>query len=197
MRHFLPKCTSSSSASSRSRPAPTQQTAKLTPTALEPRPPEDRRDRGRSRSAWHYPFPKRQGPLSKISLDSAPQKSSWTARQKEEGPESRYRWTTLQAVSIVSLAAPPSAGRRGSVFMDPHGPTIAPRCPNAVIADKIKHIHFQKKSKNLFLPTISVLPLCSQSAQPFQFLATQAEAWQAIPGLSTWVMTTVRQSYTL
>ncbi len=42
------------------------------------------------------------------------------------------------------------------MFMDPHGPTIAPRCPTAVIADKIKHIHFQNESKNLFLPTISV-----------------------------------------
>ncbi len=45
------------------------------------------------------------------------------------------------------------------------------KCPTAVIADKIKHIHFQKESKNLFLPTISVLNLCSQSAQPFQPLA--------------------------
>ncbi len=32
MRHFLPKRTSSSSALSRHRPAPTQQTAKLMPT---------------------------------------------------------------------------------------------------------------------------------------------------------------------
>ncbi len=30
-------------------------------------------------------------------------------------------------------------GAEESVFMDPHGPTIAPRCPTAVIADKIKH----------------------------------------------------------
>ncbi len=166
MRHFLPKCTSSFSASSPPRPAPTQQTAKPMPTAPETRPPEDQRGRGRSRSARRYPFPKRQGPISKISL---------TARQKEEGPDSRYHWTTPQAVSIVSLAAPLSAGRRGSVFMDPHGPTIAPRCPNTVIADNIKHIHFQKESKNIFLPTISALPLCSQSAQPFQFLATRVK----------------------
>ncbi len=81
--------------------------------------------------------------------------------------------------------------------MDPHGPTIAPRCPTAVIADKIKHIHFQNESKNLFLPTISVLPLCSQSVQPFQPLAMRAEAWQAIPGVSAWIMTTIRRGYTL
>ncbi len=86
MRHFLPKCTSSSSASSRPRPAPSQQTAKPTPTAPEPWPPEGRRERGRSRSARRYPFPKHQGPRPKIALDPAPQKSSWTARQKEEGP---------------------------------------------------------------------------------------------------------------
>ncbi len=76
MRHFLPKHTSSSSASSHPRPALTQQTAKLTPTALEPRPPEGRRDTGRSRSARRYPFPKCQGPRPKIALDPAPQKSS-------------------------------------------------------------------------------------------------------------------------
>ncbi len=60
------------------------------------------------------------------------------------------------------------------MFLVPHGPTIVPWCPTAVTADKIKHIHFQKESKNLFLPTISVLPLCSQSAQPFQPLSTRA-----------------------
>ncbi len=76
MRHFLSKCTSSSSATSRPRPAPTQQTAKPMSTALEPRPAEGQRDRGRSRSARRYPFPKRLGPRPKIALDPAPQKSS-------------------------------------------------------------------------------------------------------------------------
>ncbi len=47
------------------------------------------------------------------------------------------------------------------------------------------------------MPPISVLPLCSQSAQPFQPLATWAEAWQAIPGVSAWVMNTVRRGYSL
>ncbi len=44
MRHFPPKRTSSSFASSRPRTAPTQQPAKPTPTAPEPRTPEGRRD---------------------------------------------------------------------------------------------------------------------------------------------------------
>ncbi len=76
MRHFLPKRTSSSAASSRPRPLLTQQIAKPTPTTLEPRPPEGRRDRERSRSARRYPFLKHQGPRPKIALDPAPLKSS-------------------------------------------------------------------------------------------------------------------------
>ncbi len=101
-----------------------------------------------------YPFPKRQGPRPKIVLDPAPQKSSRTARQKEEGPESHYSWTTRKQ-SLLCLSPPRLVlGAEESVFMDPHGPTIAPRCPTAVIVDKIKHKkRFQKESKNLFLLT--------------------------------------------
>ncbi len=55
------------------------------------------------------------------------------------------------------------------------------------------HTFSKREQKSFFLPTISVLPLCSQYAQPFKPLATRAgEAWQAIPGVSTWVMTTVK-----
>ncbi len=78
------------------------------------------------------------------------------------------------------------------MFLVPHGPTLVPGCPTAVIADKIKHIQFQKESKYPLLPTISVLPLCSQSLEPIQPLATWAEAWQAIPGVSEWIMATRR-----
>ncbi len=180
MQQFLPKRTSSSSASSRPKSAPTQQTAKPAPTTLEPRPPEEIWDRGRSRSERRYNFSKRQGPQPKIALDPVPKKSSWSARQKEEGPESRYRRNTPQTASHVSLATSRNAGAEKNVFSVPHWPATASRCPNAVIADKIKHKHFQKESKLPFLPPISVLPLCSQSAQPFQPLATRADAWQAI-----------------
>ncbi len=41
------------------------------------------------------------------------------------------------------------------------------------------------------------MPLCSQSALPFQNLATWAEAWHAIPSVSTWAMNTVKRGYTL
>ncbi len=50
MRHFLPK-RASSAASSRPKPAPTQQPAKPKPATPEPLPPKGRQDRGRSRSA--------------------------------------------------------------------------------------------------------------------------------------------------
>ncbi len=113
-------------------------------------------------------------------------------KQKEEGPG--LATTGPPRNQPLLCLSPPrlTMGAEESVFMDPHGPTIAPMCPTAVTADKIKHIHFQKESKNLFLPTISVLPLCSQSAQPFQPFATQA-----IPVVSTCVMTAVRWGYTL
>ncbi len=72
MQHFLPKRTSSSAASSRPKPAPTQQTAKPTAATPEHRPPEGWWERGRLCSAWRYPFPKYQGPWPKIALDPAP-----------------------------------------------------------------------------------------------------------------------------
>ncbi len=59
------------------------------------------------------PLPEAPRTPPRNTLDPALQESSWTARQKEEGPESRYRWTTPQAASIVSLATPLSAGHRG------------------------------------------------------------------------------------
>ncbi len=166
-RHFLPKCTCSSSASSRPRPAPTQQTAKPLPSSPEPRPPEGRRDRGRSRSARRYPFPKRQGPRPKIALDP-PQKSFWTSRQKEEGPKSRYRWTTLQAASIVSLATPLSSEHKGKCVHGSSWAHYSAQVSDRFDSGQIKTHTFQKERKNNFLPTIIILPLYSQSAQPFQ-----------------------------
>ncbi len=87
MRLFLPKRTSSSSASSCPRPGPTQQTAKSTPTAPGPRPPDAH--------AWH------DATLSRSAKDPCP-RSYWFRRlrnppeqpgRKRRGPESSYRWT--------------------------------------------------------------------------------------------------------
>ncbi len=187
LQHFLPKRISSSSASRRSRPAPIQQTAKPPPTVPEPQTPEGRRDGGHSRSARRYPFPKRQGPWPKIALDS----------QAERGGARVSLLLDHPASSLYCASRCLVLGAEESVFMDPHGPTIAPRCPTGRYFDSGQNkTHFQKESKNLFLPTISVLPLCSQSAQLFQPLAMRAEDWHAIPGVSTWVMTMVRRGYT-
>ncbi len=192
MRHFLPKRTSSSSASSRPRPAPTQHTAKPTPTTPEPQPPE-------GAHARHDATPSRN------AKDLSP-RSLWILRLRNppEQPGRKKRGPSLATTGpprkqpLLYLSPPRlTLSAEDRVFMDPHGPTIVPSCPIAVIADKIKNIHFQNESKDLFLPTISVLPLCSQSAQPFQPLTMRAEAWQANPGVSTWVMTTVTRGYTL
>ncbi len=68
---------------------------------------------------------------------------------------------------------------------------------SAVIADKIKHKHSQKES-NFPLPSLtSALPPCSRPLEFIQPLATRAEAWQAIPGVSEWVMGIIKRGYSL
>ncbi len=92
--HFLQKHTSSSVASSRPKPAPTQQTAKLTPATPEPQPPMDRQDRGRSCSARRYPFPKRHGPwplgsgASEVPLISQPERGGARVSPPPDHPAS-------------------------------------------------------------------------------------------------------------
>ncbi len=67
---------------------------------------------------------------------------------------------------------------------------------SAVILDKIKHMRFQKEQMS-FSAYDKRPTLCSPFLEPFQPLAMQAEAWQAIPGVSEWVMATIRRVYTL
>lgn len=70
MQHFLPKCSSSMTASSHPKSGPTQQPRKPTLPATQAVPkPEPRQH---SRSTRHYPFPKLQGPRPKLVLDLAP-----------------------------------------------------------------------------------------------------------------------------
>ncbi len=127
------------------------QTAKPTPTTPDPRPPEGRRDRGRSHSARRYPFPKRQGHRPKIALDPAPPKSSrQTARQEEERPESRYRWITSQAASIVSLATPLSAGRRGKCVHGSSRAHYSTQLSYCCDSGQNKTHTFSKRERNIF-----------------------------------------------
>ncbi len=92
-----------------------------------------------------------------------------------------------QPASNPQAATPFNAGCRGKCVYGSswayYSAQVSDRCDGI----QKKHIHFQKESKNLLLPTISVLPLSRQSAQPFQPLAMQAEAWRTIPGVSTLV----------
>ncbi len=142
LQHFLPKRISSSSASSRSRPAPIQQTAKPPPTVPEPRTPEGRRDRGHSRSARRYPFPKRQGPWPKIALDS----------QAERGGARVSLLLDHPASSLYCASRRLVLGAEESVFMDPHGPTIAPSCPTGRYFDsgQNKTHTFSKREQKSF-----------------------------------------------
>ncbi len=189
MRHFLPK-RASSAASSRPKPVPTQQPAKPKPATPEPLPPKGRQDRGRSRSARCYP--KRQGPGLR---------SPWIRRLRSppDQPGRKRRGQSLAIAGpprkqpLMCLLSPRSAlGAEKSVFFG------SPRAHSSARAsDKIKHMLFQKESKYPLLPTISVLPLCSQSLEPIQPLATRAEACQAIPGVSEWIMATIRRGYSL
>ncbi|MGL5400902.1 MAG: reverse transcriptase domain-containing protein, partial [Plesiomonas shigelloides] len=79
------------------------------------------------------------------------------------------------------------------------GPTVvASTQSDVVIAKTIKISHFLKESKfplphlSEFRPLISGLQ--SDTIQP---LVTRAEAWQAIPGVSKWVLGIIKYSYSL
>lgn len=74
MRHFLPKCSSSAASTIRPKPALAQQPAKAAPSPVQLSQKSESRQR--SRSARRYPFPKRQGPRPKLTLDPEPPASS-------------------------------------------------------------------------------------------------------------------------
>ncbi len=192
MQHFLPKRTSSSAASSCPKPASTQQPAKPTPATSEPRTPKDRQNREHSCSVRRYPFPKRQGPWPKIALDPMHQKSSWSAGRKMRG-QSLVAAGPSRKQSLMCLLSPRSAmGAKKMCYVFPTGPRQGVRA----LGHNKTHT-FWKESKCLLLPTISTLPLCSQSLELFKPLSTRAEAWKAIPGVSEWVMAMIRRGYTL
>ncbi len=134
------------------------------------RPPEERRDRGRSCSARRYSFPKRQGPRPKIALDLVPKKSSCSARQKEAGPESTYCWTTPQKASHVSLATSRNAGCRGkSVFgslLARYGAQVSDSCDSG----QNKTLTFSKKEQASFSASLKrpaiMQPVCTTVSTP-------------------------------
>ncbi len=70
------------------------------------------------------------------------------------------------------------------------GPVLkVPTQRAAVTARKIKHKHFQKESKFPLPLVMSVRsPHGDLPLEPIQPLATRAKDWQAIPGVSDWVL---------
>ncbi len=86
-----------------------------------------------------------------------------------------------------------SAGCRGKcAFGSPRAHSSARTSDRCDSGQNKTHTN-SKESKYLLLPTISILPLCSQSFEPIQPLATRAEAWR----VSEWIMATIRQGYSL
>ncbi len=74
----------------------------------------------------------------------------------------------------------------------------APSQSAAVIARKIKNKHFQKESKFPFPVIMSVeSPHGDSPPELIQPLATWAKAWQAIPGVSHWVLGIIKRGYSL
>ncbi len=179
MRPFLPKRSSSAAASSRPKMVPTQQPAKAT---LGQTPPTE--------------VP---GPQPKIVLDPALREYSWLMRQEEERAKSRCSQTAPQKASVMPPSPRSVPGADGKVFVKNTVVNtgyfyIAPTQPIAVIERKIKHKHIQKES-TYPLPLIASLrpPLSGLPLETIQPLATRAEAWQAIPGVSNWVLGVIKR----
>ncbi len=117
--------------------------------------------------------------------------------QEEERAKSRCSQTALLKKKPPSPRSVPGAD--GEVFVKNTVVNtgyfhIAPTQPIAVIARKIKHKHIQKES-TYPLPFIASLrpPLSGLPLETIQPLATRAEAWQAIPGVSNWVLGVIKR----
>lgn len=103
MRHLLPRRTSSSTASSRSKTAqPTQQRPKPASAPVQPQTQAEPEVNPYLCPAKRYPFPKWQGPCPKLDLDLVQPKESWCLRTEEVRVMSHWGRTTLKALSSSS-----------------------------------------------------------------------------------------------
>ncbi len=193
MRHFLPKRSSPAAAQSRPRTAPTQQPAKPAPAVYAPQPARTQQPRGRSRSARRHPPPKRQGPRLKIALDPVPD----LVDRKRRGSSPATAGPPTKRPLMRNLLAPRSFPGAEGIVSVATGSVQATMQLSAVIAERIKHKHSQKESNFPLLSLTSALPPCSRPLEFIQPLAMRAEAWQAIPGVSEWVMGIIKQGYSL
>lgn len=120
--------------------------------------------------------------------------------KEEKGAKSRCARTPPKLPQSCSLTPHSDPGFGSSVFVISTGPVHvhAPVVLNAVTENIIKNKHSQKESKFPFPATTGVSSLHSElPLKPLQPLATRAGAWEAIPSVSTWVLNTVKRSYSL
>ncbi len=118
--------------------------------------------------------------------------------RKREGPSPAVAGPTLK-LPRLNLQAPRSVpGAESYVFFAVTGPVLACKQPTAALADIIKHKHSQKESR-FPLPhnTSGPSPHGDKPLKAIQPLVMRAEAWQAIPGVSDWVMGIIKRGYSL
>ncbi len=152
MRHFLPKC--SSSAAAHSRPKTCADLAAREACTCCPRPSacQDSADMRALPLCRRHPVPKCQGPRPRIVLDPAPPASSWSAGQEEERAKSRQAQPPTKQPLLKNLFSPVHFHGRGNVFVANTGPVQRPKQPSAVIVEKIKHKHSQKRADSSSVP---------------------------------------------
>ncbi|XP_067261185.1 uncharacterized protein [Chanodichthys erythropterus] len=192
MQHFLPKRSSSMSASSRPKSAPAQQnkpalsTSQNSVIVLAPQsaPPSrgNVRDPGR-RFRWTRRL------LSLPELSG--RKRMGQSLAKAGPPQKLFRSVSPPPLSV------PGVGDMFSVVLT--GPKSVASMPNAVLmANTINILPSQRKSKfPLPLSPVYRSPIGGPSSDTIQPLVKWAEAWQAIPGVSSWVLGTISRDYSL
>ncbi len=118
--------------------------------------------------------------------------------KKEERAKSCCSRTTPQAASLKTPITPSSSGcSRRCVCCKIWARSSAQAAIHCYSVTK-KHKHFQKESKIplLFLPS-PMSPCSDQSLEPIQPLASRADAWQATPEVSEWVLGIIKRGYSL
>ncbi|KAL0183526.1 hypothetical protein M9458_019222, partial [Cirrhinus mrigala] len=168
MRHFLPKRSSSAAASGRPKSAPPQQHVKPAPAAAAAASAQPAKLEPRQRSRSARRYP----------------------FPKRQGPRPKL---------VLDPAPPPSLMLAGPT---PKRPLLCLQAPRMVPGAEVK-VFCVKPVVNTgpvqLAPTQSGVSPChdGQPLEPILSLATRAEAWQAIPGVSEWVMGIIKRGYSL
>ncbi len=139
------------------------------------------------------PLRSARAPRPKIALGHCASGVLLICRTGRERVESRHGRTAHQKASHEKpLCTPFLPGAEEIVFVAT-GSVQAPCNRPLWIVEKIKHKLIKKRAVFLFSSLTSALPPCSRPLEFIQPLATRAEAWQAIPGVSEWVMGIIKR----